>query len=401
MPARQPNGHVEIRRLERGDVYYAKGRLADGKQFRKSLGKVWAKRSQPPAGYLTEFQAKARLALILSGDDPFVNIAPTHVTFKQACDEWLTDRERDGARASTMYDYRSTVRSRLVPFFGASTPVESITTDEVDKLRDAMSAEGRAGRTINKTLAILHGIYKLAVRRHKLAVNPVATALRAKQRRRKLEQWLTVDEVAALVAAATTPQDAALYEVAAWTGLRWGELRALRWGDVHWSDTEIYVSRNWPVRGPEGDPKSGKPRRVPLADQAAQALAQLGHREHFTRDDDYVFATDAGAALDYDVTRRRFYAARDRAGLRTPRARARELTFHDLRHTYGTLAARFCDNLREVQEYMGHASITTTEIYAHFQPRKDAAARFTAGLDALRQEAGCHASASSQSASSS
>jgi integrase len=59
----------------------------------------------------------------------------------------------------------------------------------------------------------------------------------------------------------------------------------------------------------------------------------------------------------------------------THRSDARTLTFHDLRHSYGTLAASIYANLREVQEYMGHASVTTTELYAHFVPRLDAAAR--------------------------
>jgi integrase len=60
---------------------------------------------------------------------------------------------------------------------------------------------------------------------------------------------------------------------------------------------------------------------------------------------------------------------------RPHRSDARTLTFHDLRHSYGTLAASIYANLREVQEYMGHASVTTTELYAHFVPRLDAAAR--------------------------
>jgi hypothetical protein len=74
---------------------------------------------------------------------------------------------------------------------------------------------------------------------------------------------------------------------------------------------------------------------------------------------------------------------RDAAKLTSPRAGDEPLTFHDLRHSYGTLAAAIYRDLRQVQAYMGHASITTTEIYAHFIPRTDAATRGSAGLSAM------------------
>jgi integrase len=174
-----------------------------------------------------------------------------------------------------------------------------------------------------------------------------------------------------------------LYQVAAWTGLRWGELRALRWGDVRFSDSIVYVNRNWPIHGTEGETKSGKPRAVPLWDQAAMPLARLRDREHFTDDDDYVFCQDTGDALGYDWTTKRYRKARDAAKLTSPRAGDETLTFHDLRHSYGTLAAAIYKDVRQVQEYMGHASITTNEIYAHFIPRTDAATKGSAGLSAM------------------
>jgi len=112
-------------------------------------------------------------------------------------------------------------------------------------------------------------------------------------------------------------------------------------------------------------------------------LAKLRDRPMFASDDDYVFCNEQGEPLGYDWTIRRFKAARDAAGLTSPRPGDEPLTFHDLRHTYRTLAAAIYKDLRQVQEYMGHASITTTEIYAHFVPRTDAASKGSAGLDAM------------------
>jgi integrase len=68
----------------------------------------------------------------------------------------------------------------------------------------------------------------------------------------------------------------------------------------------------------------------------------------------------------------RFYIALDRAGLGHKRREEPAPRFHDLRHTFGTLGARVW-SLRDLQAYMGHASITTTEIYAHHIPKRAAA----------------------------
>src|SRR4051794_3867936 len=78
-------GHVRIIERKGGPVFYAKLRLPDGTQPQRRLGKAWTKRTRPPAGYLTRGMAETRLAAILAGDDPLVNIAPTGLTFGRAC----------------------------------------------------------------------------------------------------------------------------------------------------------------------------------------------------------------------------------------------------------------------------------------------------------------------------
>lgn len=383
MPA-HATGHVRIIERKGGPVAYAKLKLPDGREPQRKLGRLWTRRTRPPAGFLTRAQAESRLQAILVGDDALVSVeAPRNVvTFGRCLDEWIADRGGE-CRPSTMHDYQSVAETRLRPWFGDSTSVHDITTERVNELRASMAAEGLSGRTINKTLALAHGVFKLAMELHALPTNPVATARRAKQRRRKLEQYLTAPEVLELSAHAESSQDAALYELAAWTGLRWGELKALRFGDIDFAGGYAYVNRNHPCHGDEDTPKSGKPRAVPLWDQAARVLDTLSRREHFTAETDYVFVTAVGDSLDYDTTTRAFRRSRDAAGLASPRPHDRTLTFHDLRHSYGTMAASIYGNVREVQEYMGHASVTTTELYAHFVPRLDAAARGTAGLSAM------------------
>lgn len=141
--------------------------------------------------------------------------------------------------------------------------------------------------------------------------------------------------------------------------------------DVDFANRSVFVRRNR-VRAELRAPKSGKVRSVPLIDQAAAALDGLSRRDNFTAPSDLVFASPVGSYLDDGDLRQRFYAALRRAGLGHKREEQPALRFHDLRHTFGTLAVQVWP-LVDVQAYMGHANISTTMIYAHSVPKHDAA----------------------------
>jgi integrase len=136
------------------------------------------------------------------------------------------------------------------------------------------------------------------------------------------------EEVMALVRAAADAQDAAIYLTAAFTGLRRGELIALRWRDVDFAASLARGRASYAGRAVD-DAKSGKVRAVPLAPQVATALARLGDRPRWTAEDDLVFCGADGGYLDGSALRRPYLTAREAAGLRP-------LRFHDLRHTFAT-----------------------------------------------------------------
>jgi integrase len=184
-------------------------------------------------------------------------------------------------------------------------------------------------------------------------------------------EFYSPEEVHALVRAAADEQDSALFLTGALTGLRMGELLALRWRDVDFSAQALRVTASY-TSGKLGTPKSGLGRVVPLIDEVAQALARLGERKRWTGPDDLVFAGQTGQYLDDSALRRRYKRARDAAGLRP-------LRFHDLRHTFGSVAIRTADP-RELQEWMGHSDFSTTQIYMHYKPRADAARRLSAAF---------------------
>jgi integrase len=198
---------------------------------------------------------------------------------------------------------------------------------------------------------------------------------------------VSVEQVEAIVRGYTAAQDRALIVVAAYTGLRMGELRALRWADVDFATGTVHVRRNLPAGGVEREPKSGKVRSVPMLDPATAAFDGLAQREHYTAPADRVFVSPTGGPVDDGVARRAFYDAMDAAGLtelRDPDRVGGPLVFHSLRHCFGTWMVQVFP-IVDVQAWMGHADVHTTMRYAHHVPKHDAAARFAAAMASQRE----------------
>jgi integrase len=360
----QPTGHVFRIERKRGPGWYAKYRLPDGRQVQKRLGPAWTDRGRPPAGYFAKRTAETWLRDVL--DDARRGRLPgsvrTGVSFADAAAEWLRFVEHDRKRKpSTLEGYRSVVRTHLLPAFG-ELPLESITTRMIEAWSQRLE-----GSTSKRRLALvlLHGIFRRAMRVWDLPMNPAANVEKPPLPRTGDLEVFSPEEVWALVRAAASEQDAAIFLTAAFTGLRRGELLALRWRDVDFAASLIRVRASYSA-GTVTAPKSGKVRSVPMAPDVASVLARLGAREHFTGEDDLVFAGHAGGFLDASALRRRYTLALAQAGLR-------QLRFHDLRHTFGTRMIGEAD-IRRVQEWMGHADVQTTMRYLHYVPRQEDAA---------------------------
>ena len=170
-------------------------------------------------------------------------------------------------------------------------------------------------------------------------------------------------------------QDAELIRIAGYTGPRLGELLALRWDAVDQQDRILVVHRALSA-GVEGRTESWQARFVPLADPAAEALARLGLREHYTGPQDSVFASRLGRRIDPSALRRRFKRA-------AAAAEVRQLRFHALRHSAGSLIAREAD-ARWVQGFLGHSRIATTERYLHAKPRPEDVERLNRAFGASK-----------------
>jgi len=279
-----------------------------------------------------------------------------------------------GRKRSTTQDYSIYLRKHLLPFFSEDRALRDISPQDVEAFMRHQRDRGLATSTITNHVNYLNSIFAYAVKRSLVATNPVAYADKPRAPRADPDiKFLTVEELEAVLRAVADDHlgdtDHALVVTAAMTGLRQGELVALRWKDVDWTAGVVRVRRNY-TRGEEGTPKSRRSSRaVPMADRVAAALEQHFQRSAYTRDDDRVFChPQSGNPYDAAKIRERFYDALDTAKLSHLREREDPITFHSLRHTFGTQMAAAGAPIRAIQEWMGHADIQTTMIYADYAP---------------------------------
>lgn len=376
-------GFIYTRDGKRGSTWYAQIRTPDGVQVKRALGRVHKGRSKPAHGELTRRMADDALRRMLTDAERGTLAGAERKsghTCRDACDEFIRHRTDDKRlAASTLRDYRTTIDKVLVPLVGAETPIERVTADVVQRVRDDLVSRKGRPRTARKHFQVLTGVLARARKSKWITTDPAADVERITlDKPSGVYRALEPAQVQALARAAKTEQDAALFIVAAYSGLRLGELRALRWRHVRFDLESIMVEKSLPEHGVEKLPKSGRARSVPLIPQAAVALDGLSRRGFLTAPDDHVFVNALGGPANGDVIRREWHAAMKRAGLgglvskEVPREE--RFRFHDLRHSFGTLAAREFP-LSDVQAMMGHAEITTTMIYVHAKPKTGDAMR--------------------------
>ncbi|HEX3691951.1 MAG TPA: site-specific integrase [Solirubrobacteraceae bacterium] len=315
------------------------------------------------------------------------------MTFADAAEAWLLHGERKrNLKRSTLRDYRQVLDTYLLPpsegrsegrtRFGraafAAKPLRDIRAAEVKHWYDALPY----GRTAEKLLMVVTAVFAHARGRGWTESDPCTAVERQLVRYSGDYDFYSGEEISALTRAAANEQDAALYLTAAMTGLRRGELVALRWRDIDFPGQAIRVRANY-SHGELVTPKSGKVRSVPMVSEVAEALARLGQREFFTAEGDPVFVGQAGQHMDASALRRRYAQAAKSAGLRP-------LPFHSLRHHFGSMAVNRA-SLVQVQSWMGHAHIQTTARYLHAKSQADDAAllasAFAPTAAAVQQEA--------------
>ena len=355
-------GALYVRRDAQGRAtWYGKWRVG-ARQVKRRIGTV---RQAGSRQGLTRAQAERELRRKIESTIPTIAVGERR-TVEEAGEQLVSHLGALGRKPSTLNTYRSLLRAHLSTGLGGLT-LDRIEPVHVERLVASMRHGGAGAKLTCNALTLLFQIFEFGRRKGWCETNPVKEVDRPDVEEHQDIRFLSMEEVEALLGAVSDdevlgPTDRALYLTAAMTGLRQGELLALRWRDVDWPAARLRVRRNY-VRGHWGTPKSRRgSRSVPMVDRVAGELERHFQRSAFQGDEDLVFAhPQSGEVLDHSALVRRYKKALRAAGVR-------EVHFNDLRHTFGTRMAAAGVPLRTLQEWMGHRDFKTTLIYADYAP---------------------------------
>lgn len=396
MSAKQPSGaskrprgtgSLYTRRDKQGrETWYARW-YEDGRRVKRRVG---LRRKPGTTEGLTKPEAERRLADIRQGVAAEVAEDRTAGGDRPTIEEvarLLIDARSITCKPATVEAYRTAIDRHIVrplgttaddpgarAYFDADLRLDEITTADVNGFVRTKLDDGLAPKSVLNYWGALFSLFEFAIAEDDWAItaNPCKSKNAVKPRVKASGdfKYLTLEELEAVVRAAPASEvsnlqelDRVLYLTAAQTGLRQGELIALRWRDVDWSAQRIRVRRNF-SRKEFGTPKTTRSSRaVPLPTRVAQELERWSKISKHVADDDLVFAyPSTGRPYDRSKLLKRYTKARKAAGV------TRRVTFHGLRHTYGTQMAAAGTSMRTLQELMGHTNLNTTQIYADYAP---------------------------------
>jgi integrase len=311
--------------------------------------------------------------------------APSQITLREAAEAWLagadegTIRNRSGDRykPSALRGYEQALRVRILPELGGAR-LSDVARSDLQDLADRLLASGHDPSTIRNTFLPLRALFRRAVGRGDVAVNPTS-GLELPAVRGRRDRIASPAEAEQLVDA-LAERDRALWATAFYAGLRLGELRALRWEDVHLAAGVIRVRRSWDQKAGEIEPKSrAGVRDVPIPSALRSYLA--AHRLASHSDAGLVFGrtpNDPFNPATVNIRARKAWRA----------VKLAPIGLHEARHTYASLMIAAGVNAKALSTYMGHSSVTITyDRYGHLMPGNvdEAAALLDAYLERNRR----------------
>ncbi len=321
----------------------------------------------------TRKEAAEKLAKALSDGATGIFYDDENLTVEEFLDRWLKGSVRGTVRQSTYDRDTNLVKNHLTPALGR-IKLKKLSPAHVQAFYRDRLDHGLSPSTVHKLHAILHKALARAVVWHMVPRN-VTDAVEPPQPAPKEMRPLSPDEARRFLDTASGERLEALYVLAITTGMRQGELLALRWQDVDLENASLSVRRTLTRDGGRvvmGEPKTKKSRRsIHLTPRAVDALRR--HLEQQLRDvevlgDQYVdrglvFATDTGGPISPSNLRKRSFMKL------LAKAKLPHIRFHDLRHTCATLLLSKGTHPKFVQELLGHATVAITlDTYSHIIP---------------------------------
>jgi integrase len=354
----------------------SKKRAAGEGTLRQRPDGIWEWRP-PPSFPVRKTLYARRQEDVLKKRDQFLkdfeqglNLDARKLTVGEYLDLWLEDAVEGSVWYTTYKDHERNVRLHLKPTIGR-TLLKDLTRMHVQRLLNAKAKEGYSPRTVRYIHTTLSKALTQAADWDLVPKNVASRAKLPKEKRKKRET-LSAENVGAFFSAASEDRFGALYVLAVTSGLRPGELLALKWEDVDLETGALSVRRS--VSEDEGGPvireetKTSAGRRLELLPVAVEALKKHRLRQNeerlryrrLWRNLGLVFPSTIGTIMRRNNLHRRSYKPLlKKAGLP-------DIRLYDLRHTFATLMFENKEPLKLVSEMLGHASVRqTADTYTH------------------------------------
>ncbi|MCZ6873511.1 MAG: site-specific integrase [bacterium] len=341
----------------------------------------------------TRKEAAEKLAKALREKQQGTFVSPHKLTVGTWLDTWLWEYKKPRLRPITFDSYEMLVRHHLKPSLG-HIALRDLPPEHVQRFYNERKKLGLSARTVRYLHTVLHGALTQAEKNQLVARNVSKLTERPPEERKDMHTY-TMDQVAEqLLPAIKDERLFAVILLAFMTGLRRGELLALRWRDID-LEKDILRVRQTLVRAKDHEigksrlifqePKTQKSRRtIPIPDQCITALKRYKVQQAQEKlllgqayeDHGLVFCQPDGKPIDPRNFARYFDKLIKQAGLP-------KISPHDARHTFATLMMELGESPKTVQEMLGHSRVAITlDIYSHvsLELEKKAAARLNAAL---------------------
>ena len=346
-----------------------------GKQIQKS---VYGK---------TQKEVRQKLTAITAEIDSGVYQEPCKMTVNEWLDIWLKDYQI-GVKDSTAYLYERQAKLYLWPALG-NIPLETLKAHMVQRLYNSLSQEhdgqpALSAKTIKNIHGVLHKALQQAVLLNYIRYNPTTECVLPKIVKKEIHP-LTDQQTAQLLNLLKGSKYEIPLTVDLFTGLREGELLGLMWDCVDFEKGTILVNKQLRRSQRKGGtyyfspPKNNKSRCLTLAPSVIQLFRLQKLEQNSMRMEagdaweghGLIFTNQTGGYLSYRTVYDRFKRIVRNIGAPATR-------FHDLRHTFAVASIKSGDDIKTVQENLGHATAAfTLDVYGHVtkQMKQDSAAR--------------------------
>ena len=319
----------------------------------------------------TQTEVKAKLKAAIQEAQTMDFSKTGKYTVGEWMEVWFEDYAKIKVRPSSHQTYRGYIDNHIRPNIG-DIPLEKLTALDIQKLCKKLLTKGRVDRleakgqpkglsakTVRNIHQILSSALKLAQEQRIILTNPAERCALPKVEHREM-QTLPVEQLQSFLREAKDSGVFELYYLELATGLRRGELLGLKWEDIDLERGDLRVRRqiariNGEVVEAPLKTKNAY-RTLPLAEDTIDVLEAQRKK---TGDSPWVFPSPTGGPISPDSVLHMLHRVLKRAGL--PRVR-----FHDLRHTFATLALQNGVDVKTVSGMLGHFSAGfTLDTYAH------------------------------------